>query len=253
MSDFYITLPSNSSMDQYPENHGGHFYTKLPQSFDLSSNTYEVGLAEIQFSNSYNNIKENQAIFTFEENPIDGTKKVAVPEGLYPNAQSLINKINYLIKHEVKDHKHPKIKLIYSQVTKKVTVKFSTKKNKFLLNPFLGNLLGLEEYHLKGPANYDATKIVDLHRNFSSMYIYCDLVSHRPVGDSMVPLLRVVPVIETHKDLVHVIYDKPHYFPIGKRQFDTVEILLSNDSGEIPSFQAGKSIVTLHVRPRRYP
>ena len=101
MSDFYITLPFNSSMDQYPENHGGHFYTKLPQSFDLSSNTYEVGLAEIQFSNSYNNIKENQAIFTFEENPIDGTKKVAVPEGLYPNAQSLINKINYLIKHEV--------------------------------------------------------------------------------------------------------------------------------------------------------
>ena len=165
--------------------------------------------------------------------------------------QSLIDKMNHLIKMKIIDHKHPKIKFLYSEPTKKVSVKFGSKKNSVSLNPFLANLLGLK-YHLNGPGRYDGTKIVDMHRQHSSMYIYCDLIRHRSVGDSMVPLLRVVPVTETHKDLIHVIYDKPHYIPIGKQQFDTVEILLSNDSGETPSFGTGKTVVTLHVRPSRY-
>ena len=98
MSDFYLTLPSNSSMSQYPDNHGGHFYTKLPQSIDLSAKGFEVGLAEIQYSNTYANVKTDQAWLIYEADKYKGMQLVNVPEGLYSSAESLIECLNDLIK-----------------------------------------------------------------------------------------------------------------------------------------------------------
>ena len=63
---FYLKLPSNSSMDHYPDNNTSHYYTKLPQAIDLKSSDYEVGLSEILFNNSYLNIEEKSVGFSFE-------------------------------------------------------------------------------------------------------------------------------------------------------------------------------------------
>ena len=62
---FYLTLPSNSSMDQYPENGPNHFYTKLQRHIDLSGKNFEVGLAEIQFPNTWSNLPE-ELFFMFQ-------------------------------------------------------------------------------------------------------------------------------------------------------------------------------------------
>ena len=48
---FYLTLPSNSSVNHYPDNNASHYYTNLGGDF-------EVGLSEIQFSNSYYNVEK---------------------------------------------------------------------------------------------------------------------------------------------------------------------------------------------------
>ena len=62
---FYLTLPSNSSLKYYPDNNASHFITKLPQTQDLNGE-YEVGLAEIQFSNNYLNVRESHVHFTYK-------------------------------------------------------------------------------------------------------------------------------------------------------------------------------------------
>ena len=98
MGDFYLTLPSNSSISQYPDNHGGQFYTKLPQSIDLSAMGYEVGLAEIQYSNTYANVKTDQAWLIYEADKYKGMQLVHIPEGLYASAESLIESLNALIR-----------------------------------------------------------------------------------------------------------------------------------------------------------
>ena len=82
------------------------------------------------------------------------------------------------------------------------------------------------------------------------MYIYCDLVRHRQVGDTMVPLLRVVPATEKNADVTYRIFEKPHYQPLARYHFNTIEIRLSTDTGKIPSFASGKTVITLHLRPR---
>ena len=254
MTDFYLTLPSNSSMSQYPDNHGGHFYTKLPQSIDLSAVGYEVGLAEIQYSNTYSNVKTDEAWLIYQVNPYKGLRRVVVPEGLYSNAKALIDNLNNLISKQQssKNTKDPNIKFYYNESSKRATLKLYNERQQLRLNSFLAQTLGFTEDTMVGPARFEGGSVVDIHKDSSAMYIYCDLVTHRPVGDTMVPLLRVVPTSSEEHDFVYRIFEKPHYQPISKQQFDTIEILLSTDSGKIPSFATGKTVVTLHIRPRKY-
>ena len=51
-SSFYITCPSNASMDIYKDNTPSHFRINLPQRLYLQNN-YEVALAEIQYPMTY--------------------------------------------------------------------------------------------------------------------------------------------------------------------------------------------------------
>ena len=55
MSDFYLTLPSDSSMDYFPDNTLTEFRVKLPHTIHLSGD-WEVGLAEISYPVNWSNI-----------------------------------------------------------------------------------------------------------------------------------------------------------------------------------------------------
>ena len=82
------------------------------------------------------------------------------------------------------------------------------------------------------------------------MYVYCDVASHAIIGDTKTPLLRVCNVVGKHGDVVRHSYDQPHYVPVGRREFDTIEIAINNELGEPMPFEYGKSVVTLHFRRR---
>ena len=57
--DFYMHLPSNSSMDKYsPQNKTAAYTTKLPQMIDFKKHKWEVALVEILFPNSWHNVIE---------------------------------------------------------------------------------------------------------------------------------------------------------------------------------------------------
>ena len=146
MGDFYLTLPSNSSMSQYPDNHGGHFYTKLPQSLDLSTIDYEVGLAEIQYSNTFSNVRHNEAWFIFKSGEDHSTETVYVPQGLYESNEVLIDSLNFLMrkKYDPRNKRDPRMKFLYNKTTRKAAVKLY-RENQFLkLNPFLTETLSLD-------------------------------------------------------------------------------------------------------------
>ena len=49
---FYLTLPSNASMDVFPDNKVGSYYIKFPQTIDLNGD-WEVGLYSISYSNTW--------------------------------------------------------------------------------------------------------------------------------------------------------------------------------------------------------
>ena len=61
MSHFYLTLPSNSSMDYYPENTVARYTTKLANTIELEGD-WEVGLLEMSTPLELVNIVEELSL-----------------------------------------------------------------------------------------------------------------------------------------------------------------------------------------------
>jgi len=53
MDNFYLILPSDSSVYYYPANTVPNFTTKLATLLELQHNEWEVGLVEISYNNGY--------------------------------------------------------------------------------------------------------------------------------------------------------------------------------------------------------
>ena len=250
MSDFYLTLPSNSSMDHYPNNDGGHFYTDLPQEIDLTGRQFEVGLAEIQFPNTYSNI--TSAWFEYKIPNQEFSMYHNVPIGMYTNVEALVSHLNSQLTY-LEDHMKKVYAMFeYNPITKIVTVAVFNNGATLTLSSELSNILGLEGVPLIGDGVFQGNYMADIHTNCNNMYVYCDIVRFRQVGDMQVPLLRIVPTTDKTSDIVYKIFEKPHYQPLARHRFNTVEISLNTDTGRKPSFGRGNSVVTLHIRPRKY-
>ena len=71
MSGFYITLPSNSSMDQYPNNTKASFRTQLAKPVILNQD-YEVALVEVNYSSNIKTFLGNFIVYHYYNNIIYG-------------------------------------------------------------------------------------------------------------------------------------------------------------------------------------
>ena len=60
-SEVYVTLPSNSSMQYFPDNKTSNFVTKLPRTLQLDGE-WEVVLAEIDYPHTWYNIREGSGV-----------------------------------------------------------------------------------------------------------------------------------------------------------------------------------------------
>ena len=58
-TEFYVTFPSNSSMQYFPDNKTSDFVTKLSRTLQLDGE-WEVGLAEIDYPHTWYNIREGK-------------------------------------------------------------------------------------------------------------------------------------------------------------------------------------------------
>jgi len=84
--------------------------------------------------------------------------------------------------------------------------------------------------------------------NIRSVFVYCDLLEHVPVGDTKTPLLRMVDKSTELQGNVHRVFNPTLYVPLQKKCFDTVEIDMMIDTGDPVPFLSGKSFVILEFR-----
>ena len=87
--------------------------------------------------------------------------------------------------------------------------------------------------------------------DIDSIYVYSDIVEPQLVGDTMAPLLGIVP-LKTMKCSSHQFFTftSPIYLPICKQQFSTIQIRLRTARGKpIPFPENSTNVVcTLHLR-----
>ena len=114
---------------------------------------------------------------------------------------------------------------------------------------FLGDvnttILGFRDNRLIGPNDgtdviRETDSVVDMSRGFESLYVYTNVVAPRVVGDSLVPLLRIVPLSGRQGNTVSQIFQKTQYVPVLCKEFGTIEIDIRDDTGRPVPFERGK-------------
>ena len=117
--DFYISLPSNSSLTNFPDNHAGHFFTSLPKSINIDGE-FEIGLSEIIFSNSINNINEKEIGFQLGQARFTSAYTYLEP-GFYKTPTHFVDSLNRLLR-KLREFKNAGVRFVFSQTSKKVTL-----------------------------------------------------------------------------------------------------------------------------------
>ena len=84
-----------------------------------------------------------------------------------------------------------------------------------------------------------------------SLYVYCDVVNHQLIGDTMAPLIGVVPIQKQAKGKqLYWVFDPPYYMDVSRNEISSIEVRVTTERGEEFPFLAGNVVCRLHFRPR---
>jgi hypothetical protein len=237
-----MTLPSDSSLQYYPENTTACFKTKLSERISLDGE-YEVGLAEIIYPHSwfdFNNYDSKMYVHFVVGGVSPGAVHV-FQSGQFSSEENLLDKIN-------NDINVDGIVFTWDSTKRKVALKIKYTHHPMYFSEHLKTLLGFDTVGPYTKGTYEATHTFDLKNSVLFLYVYSDIVSYSVVGDTKVPLLRVCDTDGEYGHTVRAIFTHPYYVPIARNDFDTIEININTELGIPVPFEFGKSVVTLHFR-----
>lgn len=213
----------------------------------MGSDQWEVGLSEIHFPVNWNTL------------PTEDSSRIQIIESPGSSVSWTIGAGRY-----------KSIKAICLEVTKKfgtyfdldwldgparVLAKVKTGVYKIRLSKLLSKLLRLPR-DLNGVENDERHILGDVvprtKLTAETLYVYCDLATHQMVGDSSVPLIRIVSAPESTSDSCVVTYPTIQYVPAKGGTVQTIEVDIRDDTGKRIPFNTGRVVVVLHLRKKFY-
>jgi len=243
---FYLSLPSNSSMEYFQSNTLTKFTTKLHTPINLEG-SYEVAISEMIFP--FNWLSSVKGTIEFGELTAGGTKKkLDLSKRKYQTLRELVHFINTEMRTGFKKTN----KSYCSYNPSSLRIEFFLEKNEFIqLDEDSMDLLGFSFIRYEGI--YATSYLKSPYLNtVNALYIYSDISEYQYIGDTYAPLLRVVAVPNVqYNEYVDVIYDNPHYVPVLRNSIETIELDIRSDTGDQILLNAGKGFVKLHFRPKR--
>ena len=119
MDHFYITLPSNSSESVYGKQPLCSFKTRLAKPIQLNVDEWEVGLAELIYPHTWNNIGDGKFTVRCLENEEWVWRDVEIPPALYESPDQLVNTLNDNMKEKLGTSQRDKIHFMYNSLLRK--------------------------------------------------------------------------------------------------------------------------------------
>jgi len=207
---FYLTLPSNSSMALFPDNTLSDYTTQPPRDFALVG-SWEVAVSEIMYLSTWKNIADGREYYVKVGIPNEADLKIHLKMGYYKYPEGILSQLARSLDRKLK--KRPlRTPCLTASILEQlrsalepVVIRFSEK---------LRQLLGFETGYFNKPGVFGSRLPVDIHQSLYAIYIYCDLLEHRVVGDTLAPFLSIIPMEGQHSDTVYRRYEKLHYFPV---------------------------------------
>ena len=192
---------------------------------------------------------------------------VQLPAGFYESVQILLDMLMAKIKSVDKEYPalnefSKNFKFEYDSFTNRITFDFGDYETIILSNKeenfgIFGMTASKKYHHRDDYPMWDyelkGKTILPLRpslRIFKSIFVYTDIIKDQIVGDTQVPLLGALPVIEKPGNQLYWAFQHPLYVPITKNFIDTIEIKMTDETGKTIMFKDGLAIVRLHIRKR---
>ena len=257
---FYVTLPSNASMDIYYDNTLSNFTTKLFQPLYFNY-PYEVALVEIIypvnfFLGKFTLVKLDSKHNTQSKGQPVIEKKISFDVNLNDISYNLLEYVNENLKKLAeKINLNVSIRIVYDNGSY----------NLIIPEGYFMIIIGEVADFFGFKANVPISNVQGEYRHASAwneksgwkemksntLFVYTDIITHQYVGDSYKQLLRTVP-ISGKKTFDAITFSDPHYVSVSKNQIETIQISIKDDTNELVKFKSGiqKVIIKLHFRPK---
>jgi hypothetical protein len=252
MNQFYVVLPSDSSMTSFPNNTVAHYKTKLPRRI-CDDGDYEVAITELIYPmNMYNLMHKEPMIIDVRAKHHRDDFRWEFKPGYFTDVEALVTYLNKELSEYYREaYAFDKLtEPLFEYSHDEDLISFSVAG---VYNPDAANEKRVtHEAHQAGlnQAFRNFLNYPVVLQNYQLMYIYCDIVSPYTVGDVQTPLLRVVGLNGKPNEVKSVAFHNPYYLPVARRDFDEIEINLNTELGAPMPFRGGKSVVILHFKRR---
>ena len=251
-------------MQYFPQNTLTSFNTKLAKAIIPDDNKWEVALVEISFPKSWINVLEGENEIYIEQNL--KVKYLTIPVKQYSNNYEFYHAIDecFASNHELG------IAVYFIEKTGHIVFE-SSKGGVVYLSGKLALQIGFEsdvvlaykpdicsalisKHHkfLRHGNRIKLINLVNVNIGYDILYIYTDCIEQQLVGDVQAQLLRNVCVNNFDSiPMQTTSFESPHYIPVARRDFDTIDINIRDETGRKVPFQFGHIVVKLHFRLRR--
>ena len=245
---FRMSLPSNSSLNYFPDNKAANFKVKTPYLQDFNSNdVYECALTEIIFPNRFKNVRDNSnEIKVYQFDNIKNATEYKIEPYYYSSVELLIKKIKEVIPLSFISITFDSIKeRSRVQVSNGYCIHFGSDIARILGFPSNNLIKSIDKNKVSEISPYHATPTGGL----STVYVYTDIIKPQIVGETATPLLRIINWNHsTMEDNTALTFEKLYFIPLKNVHFDVINILLLDDTGREIAFEYGKVVVVLEFK-----
>ena len=239
MTDFFITLPSNSNFDLFPDNSVTDYTVNFTRPLPIDE-TYEIALVECHFPYEIDSSVETSVDidyisvkrdYAYSDGSIE-QRQVILPliPAKWKDKQDLIEEINHIIQKYLESiHFHgniPNLKYVHGNL----------------------HILNNEDVGLGLSSSLEKNLRTD---DIDYIYVYTDIIEATFVGDGLAKLLRIVDVSCSKGKVCSVVYENPQYYRVISKDPRTITINLRTSLGDlIPLKTLGTTNIVLHARKK---
>lgn len=164
------------------------------------------------------------------------TEHLKIPCGMYHTSKDFFSKFSDIQLEELPNNK---VKLT---VPKDTQVRFGEK-----LKDILGFIIDVFNEGI-----YFSEYNLELNAGITEIYVYCDIIMPTLIGDSLSPILKVIPIANEKTEQIVKHFAVPLYFKIKNQHFDSIEIEMRTSNGTPIKFITGKSSLVLSFRKKMF-
>ena len=236
---FYVTLPSNASMDFFPQNVVSNYTTKVVSPIRLEG-PWCVALSKLSFKNS---IISSVGTMVFSQKSDKFTFDLTINE-----SERVDQFLEGLVKRKTGIEAVADVK---SGTDIEIIPHVGFEMRLYGVLPFILNIEpGAKFTHTKP---LKVAKTTTKIQKVDTIFIYTDIIEEQYVGDTNPQHLHTLSKKADMDEMNTIDTSNPNYVNLAKTEINTINIVLKDNTGENIHFSNLAKVVTkFHFKPRKY-